>query len=168
MNFRKIFLLIAVVLPLCAFTAHKYYLSVTQADYDSKSQSLKMVTRVFYDDLQKVFQERYDKSIKVDASYDQKKLDGYIKRYFEQKFIVTVNGEERELNYLGHKDEIDYVVCFIEVENIKNLHSISIENTLLMDLFPEQKNVVHLNTGKSKKSFLLTRENDKAVLKLSE
>ena len=168
MNFKKLLLLIAVILPLCAFTAHKYYFSVTQADYDAKSKSLKIVTRVFYDDLQKVFQERYDKSIRVDASYDQQKLDGYIKRYFEQKFIVTVNGEERSIHYLGHKDEVDYVVCFIEVENIKNLKTVSIENTLLMDLFPDQKNVVHLHAGTTKKSFLLTRENDKAVLKLSE
>ncbi|MAW96589.1 MULTISPECIES: DUF6702 family protein [unclassified Leeuwenhoekiella] len=168
MNFRKILLLLAVILPLFAFTAHKYYFSVTQADYDAKSQSLKIVTRVFYDDLQKVFQERYDKSIRVDASYDQQKLDGYIKRYFDQKFIVTVNGKQRPINYLGHKDEIDYVVCFIEVEHIENLKSVSIENTLLMDLFPEQKNVVHLNTGSTKKSFLLTRENDKAVLKVSK
>ncbi len=168
MKLKKIALLVALALPLLAFTIHKYYFSVTQADYDSKSHSLKIVTRVFYDDLQKVFQERYDESIRVDASYDQKKLDGYINRYFDQKFIVTVNGEQRPITYIGHKDEVDYVVCFIEVENIKTLKSVSIENTLLMDLFPDQKNVVHLNTGGVKKSFLLTRENDKAVLKVSE
>lgn len=165
---RKTILLLLVALPLLGATAHKYYFSVTQADYDAKDHALKMVTRVFYDDLQKVFQERYDKSIKVDASYDQKKLDGYIQRYFNQKFIVKINGKERRLNYIGHKDEMDYVVCFIEVTDVQNPKSISIENTLLMDLFQDQKNVVHLNTGTTKKSFLLTRDNDKAVLNFSE
>jgi len=156
---RKTILLLLVALPLLGATAHKYYFSVTQADYDAKDHALKMVTRVFYDDLQKVFQERYDKSIK---------LDGYIERYFNQKFIVKINGKERRLNYIGHKDEMDYVVCFIEVTDVQNPKSISIENTLLMDLFQDQKNVVHLNTGTTKKSFLLTRDNDKAVLNFSE
>ena len=168
MNYKKIAFLVLVALPLLAFTAHKYYFSVTQADYDKDSHSLKIVTRIFYDDLEKVFQERYDTSIKVDASYDQKKLDAYIKDYFSKKFLVSVNGKQMPLHYLGHKDEVDYVVCFIEVENITSLQAISIENTLLMDMFPEQKNVVHLNLGSQKKSFLLTRDSDKAMLKVSE
>ncbi|MFD2828694.1 DUF6702 family protein [Leeuwenhoekiella polynyae] len=165
---KKLILLLVVAVPLMAAGLHKYYFSVTQADYDATDHALKMVTRVFYDDLEKVFQERYDKSIKVDASYDQKKLDGYIKTYFEGKFIVRINGEKQPLHYIGHKDEIDYVVCFFEVTDIQNLKRIEIENTLLTDLFPEQKNVVHVKAGSEKKSFLLTRENDKAVLNFSE
>ena len=165
---KKIVLLVLIALPLMAASAHKYYFSVTQADYDPDSQSLKMVTRIFYDDLEKVFQERYDKTIRVDKTYDQKKLDAYIQKYFDQKFMVTINGKAQKLQYIGHKDEIDYVVCFIEVKNITHPQSITIENTLLMDKFPDQKNVVHLHVGSSKKSFLLTKENDKAMLKFSE
>ena len=165
---KKLLVLILVALPLMAASAHKYYFSVTQADYDVKSKSLKMVTRVFYDDLEKVFQERYDKTIKVDKTYDQEKLDAYIQKYFNSKFIVSINGKEQKLSYIGHKDEVDYVVCFVEVKNITNPQSIEIENTLLMDMFPDQKNVIHLQVGNTKKSYLLNKENDKAMLKLSE
>ena len=165
---KKLLVLILVALPLMAASAHKYYFSVTQADYDVKSKSLKMVTRVFYDDLEKVFQERYDKTIKVDKTYDQEKLDAYIQKYFNSKFIVSVNGKVQKLSYIGHKDEVDYVVCFVEVKNITNPQSIEIENTLLMDMFPDQKNVIHLQVGNTKKSYLLNKENDKAMLKLSE
>ena len=165
---KKLLVIILVALPLMAASAHKYYFSVTQADYDVKSKSLKIVTRVFYDDLEKVFQERYDKSIKVDKTYDQEKLDAYIQKYFNSKFIVSINGKEQKLSYIGHKDEVDYVVCFVEVKNITNPQSIEIENTLLMDMFPDQKNVIHLQVGNTKKSYLLNKENDKAMLKLSE
>jgi len=165
---KKLLVLILVALPLMAASAHKYYFSVTQADYDVKSKSLKIVTRVFYDDLEKVFQERYDKSIKVDKTYDQEKLNAFIQKYFNSKFIVSINGKEQKLSYIGHKDEVDYVVCFVEVKNITNPQSIEIENTLLMDMFPDQKNVIHLQVGNTKKSYLLNKENDKAMLKLSE
>lgn len=165
---KKLLVIILVALPLMAASAHKYYFSVTQVDYDVQSKSLKIVTRVFYDDLEKVFQERYDKSIKVDETYDQEKLDAYIQKYFNSKFIVSINGKEQKLSYIGHKDEVDYVVCFVQVKNITNPQSIEIENTLLMDMFPDQKNVIHLQVGNTKKSYLLNKENDKAMLKLSK
>ncbi|MEH6407302.1 MAG: DUF6702 family protein, partial [Leeuwenhoekiella sp.] len=106
--------------------------------------------------------------IEVDQTYDQQKLDKYIKRYISQKFKVTVNGTERQVNYLGHEDENDYVVCYIEVKDIADIQSISVENTLLMDVFPDQKNVVHLKVGDTKKSYLLISGNDKAVLNFSK
>jgi len=162
---KKFWLILLIALPLVISTAwHKYYFSVTQVDYDSKSQSLQIITRIFYDDLQRALQERYDPDIQVDETYDQDKLNKVINRYLSQKFIVKINGEQHEINYLGHEDDNDYVVCYIEVKHIQNIESLSVENTVLMDVFPEQKNVVHLHVGDTKKSFLLISGNDKAVL----
>lgn len=162
---KKFWLILLIALPLVISTAwHKYYFSVTQVDYDSKSQSLQIITRIFYDDLQRALQERYDPEIEVDETYDQDKLNQFIKRYISQKFFVKINGEDQEINYLGHEDDNDYVVCYIEVKNVHDISSVSIENTLLMDVFPDQKNVVHIHVGDNKKSFLLISGNDKAVL----
>ena len=44
--------------------------------------------------------------------------------------------------------------------------SISVENEVLMDIFEEQKNVVHFKLGNQKKSFVLIRENNKGMLNL--
>lgn len=147
---------------------HKFYLSVTQIDYVPKEHSIQVVTRLFYDDLEKALQERYDSSIRVEKSYDQKKLNAYIDKYIQQKLKINVNGDRVKLHYLGHKDENDYVVCFVEITGIDNLKSLEVENTLLMDAFPEQKNVVHVQLGETRKSFMLTSEKDSAVLNLTE
>ncbi|MEH6407301.1 MAG: DUF6702 family protein, partial [Leeuwenhoekiella sp.] len=59
---KKICILLLVALPLIFSTAwHKYYFSVTQVDYDKSSQSLQIISRIFYDDLQAALQQRYDK-----------------------------------------------------------------------------------------------------------
>ncbi|WP_241077770.1 DUF6702 family protein [Flavimarina sp. Hel_I_48] len=147
---------------------HKFYLSVTQVDFIPKEQSVQVTTRLFYDDLEKALQERFDSGIKVEKSYDQKKLDTYINKYIQQKLKITINKEQVKMNYLGHKDENDYVVCFIEIKDINTIKSMEIENTLLMDVFPAQKNVVHAQVGETRKSFMLTASKDSAMLNLDE
>jgi len=164
---KKSYIILLLVAIMATSTAwHKFYLSVTQIDFVPKEHSIQVITRLFYDDLQEALQERYDSSIRVETSYDQKKLNGFIEKYIQQKLKINVNGDRVTLHYLGHKDENDYVVCFIEITRIDEVKSLEIENTLLMDVFPEQKNVVHTQVGKMHKSFMLTSEKDSAVLNL--
>ena len=151
-----------------SFTVHKYYLSVTDLEYNEEEASLQMITRLFYDDLEDALRERYDETIIVDATSDQDLLDNYIKKYLQKKLKITVNGETRELSYLGKEYEDDYVVCYIEIKEVSSIKTVEIENTLLMDAFTEQKNMVHTDILGKKKSLLLVDGNAKAVLNFSE
>jgi hypothetical protein len=56
------------------------------------------------------------------------------------------------------------VICYIEVENIKEVRSIQIVNTLLFDLVSEQQNMVHFDINDTKKSLVLRSGNDKGML----
>lgn len=166
---KKSIFVVAVLAGLFVAAAwHKFYLSVSQVDYNPEDKTVQITSRLFYDDLQKALQERYDKDIRVDETYPKEKLDGFIDKYIHKKLKVSINGKEATLNYLGHGDEDDYVVCYIEISNIERLNTIAVENTLLMDTFEKQKNIVHVRVGKIEKSFMLTHDNDKAVLNISE
>ncbi|RMB56367.1 peptidase E [Dokdonia sinensis] len=151
-----------------SFGAHKYYLSVTDVTHNPEAESLQIITRLFYDDLEAVLQERYDKSIVVDATADQEKLDRYLQKYMRAKLEVSINGFEQEQSFIGKEYEDDYVVVYIEIENVATIHDVSINNELLMDLFPDQKNMMHTEINGKKKSFLLIKGNAKAVLNFSE
>ncbi len=162
-------LLVFLMIPvLSSFGVHKYYLSVTDLMYDEEEKEIQMITRIFYDDLEDVLQERYDGSILVDQTADQEKLDSYIEKYFKAKVEIQVNGVSMPINYLGKEYEDDYVVCYMEVSDIESVRDLKIESTLLMDLFTEQKNMVHTNILGKKKSLLLRDGNTKALLNFSE
>jgi len=45
-------------------------------------------------------------------------------------------------------------IFYLEVENLPNLNTISIDNKLLFDLYPEQQNIVHIKKNGNKKSFI--------------
>lgn len=162
-------LVLVILLPiLSSFYAHKYYLSVTDIAFNEEAKAIQIISRLFYDDLEAVLQERYDENLMVDPAEDQKKLDAYLSRYLRAKLKITVNGREQEVNFLGKEYEDDYVVCYVEIANIEDVKSVNIENTLLMDVFPEQKNMVHTEILGKKKSLLLREGKTKALLNFSE
>lgn len=167
---RKIVILTSVAcLFLCtSFVAHKYYLSVTDIAYNKEEASLQMITRLFYDDLEAVLRERYSKDITVDATSNQEELDIYIKKYLNAKVKIIVNGKEKTLSYLGKRYDDDFVVCYIEITGVSSIKTLEIENTVLMDAFSDQKNMIHTDILGKKKSLLLVDGKANAVLNFSE
>ena len=165
---KKNILLLIIAPLLIAATAHKYYLSVTDLAYNEEAKSIQIITRLFYDDLEAVIQERYDTAVIVDATSNQEELDTYLKKYFKKKLLIKVNGTQREVTFIGKEYEDDYVVCYLEINEVDSIESFEIESTVLMDLFPEQKNMVHTDIAGRKKSFLLTSANAKGLLNFTK
>lgn len=162
-------LLILILVPLLSsFGAHKYYLSVTDLEYNEEQKTIQIITRLFYDDLEAVLQTRYMETLKVDPSENQEILDKYISKYLKQKMEVVVNDTPRQLQFLGKEYEDDYVVCYIEITEIEHIERVSLKSTVLLDLSPEQKNMVHTKILGKKKSLLLQDGNTNALLNFSE
>jgi|TARA_R100000687_G_scaffold79194_1_gene73248 hypothetical protein len=161
--------LLILLLPLLAFTvAHKFYISVTSVEYSDKDRALQITTRIFIDDFEKVLQERYGIKGSLATREESDMADAYIEKYLRTKFMVEINDRPVDFDFLGKEYDNDIMICYLEVPKIdmSTATSISVENEVLMDIFEEQKNVVHFKLGNQKKSFVLIRENNKGMLNL--
>ena len=161
--------LLILLLPLLAFTvAHKFYLSVTSVEYSDRYRAIQLTTRIFIDDFDKVLLERYGIKGNLATKEESAMADTYIEKYLKEKFIVEINGKQVDYDFLGKVYDNDIMICYVEVPEIslESTSSISLRNEVLMDIFQEQKNVVHFRLGNQKKSFVLIRENNKGMLKL--
>lgn len=164
MKVFKILVLISVVLIGSSFsTVHKYYISNTQIDYIKDKKSVQIITRLFIDDLENVLKERYDAALNFDDS-PKKTINYFVGKYLVEKFKIKINQKETNLVYLGSAQETGIVKCYLEIEHISQIETIEIANQTLFDLFTEQQNIVKLNINSKKKSFVLTKQNNKAVL----
>jgi hypothetical protein len=166
-SLKKLFLIL--VLPLLAFTAvHKFYVTVTNIAYSEKDKAIQITSRIFIDDLEKTFKERYDLKSKMATKDEVKDVDVYIEKYIRSKFIITMNQEQQEYRFIGKKYDNDLVVVYLEIPNVNyaKIKSISTTNEILTDMFEEQQNVVHFKFPGKKKSFVLTRANNKGMLNL--
>ena len=160
----KKYVLILILLPLVAFQTHKYYLSLTKIDYIKETKSIQITARIFIDDLEAALNKKYDKSFELDTNKELNNADEYINDYISKLLIIKINNNINSFNYLGKKYETDVVYLYAEIENISAIKSIEVQNKILMDNFPDQKNIIKLNINDQKKSFILTSDSDKDLL----
>ena len=161
--------LFVLLLPLVAFTvAHKFYVSVTNISYSEKDRSLQITSRIFIDDFEEVLLERFGFESHLATDTESKQANEYIEKYLKTKFLMFIDGEQRQFNFLGKKYDNDIMICYLEVPelDIDDVKSIEVQNELLTDLFDEQQNVVHFKIKGKKKSFVLIKENNKGMLNL--
>lgn len=144
---------------------HKFYVSVTEIEHNQKSQSLQIISRVFTDDLEKVLRQRYDNKIRLGKDNETPGVQKIYAKYLTQKMTISLDHKSRELNYVGREYDNDMVIFYIEVENVKDFQSIKVLNTILMDLFEEQKNLVHVENNGSTKSLILARGKEEDIIK---
>lgn len=153
------------LLPLLvSFTAHKFYVSITKVEFAEKEASVQIITKLFIDDIEDVLQARYSSSISLDPEKETPADASFLKEYVMQKLKVEINGKPVTMQYLGHEYDNDVVKSYIEVTGISELNSISVENKMLMELFEDQQNIIHVKRYKKRKSLILDRDNPKGLL----
>lgn len=166
--FIKTTLLVLTMGVLSLGTVHKFYVSVTNVRYSEKDTAFQITTRIFIDDLEAVLLERYGVQCNLATSNESKIAEDYIKKYFNTKLVIELDGEKKDYNFLGYTYDNDVILCYLEIPEIKlsAIKSIAIQNEILTDMFEEQQNIVHFKWKGKKKSFVLIRENNKGMLNL--
>jgi len=128
-----------------------------EIDYNDQAQTLEISLKVFADDLEKTLEKQGAIGLNIGYNNEHEKTDLYIERYLKNTFTLEVNGEVYDYKFLGKQVEFNDTWCFIEAENVPQIESLSIENTIFMEMFDEQINLIHVRVGEQQKSLRLTR-----------
>ncbi len=160
------YLVILLVPLLMAASLHKFYVSVTNMQYDEADQAFQITTRIFIDDLEELLKTRYEIDSRLGTDKEDPQAGPLIEKYLATKILIKINGELHTFKYLGKEYKDDLIICYLELSGVDmdSVSSIEVENNLLTELFEEQQNVVHIKIGTEKKSFILVRENNKGML----
>lgn len=143
---------------------HEYYVSLTKIEYVKEEKSLQIISQIFIDDFEKLLRERYDESIVLAEKDEPEIIETYMKKYLNVKLDFKVNTRDLKFNFIGKEYKEDIVYCYLEIENVEDIKTIEITNEVLFDIYPEQQNILRTKIKGKNKSFILVKENDKAVL----
>mgnify|MGYP000564574835 CR=1 FL=1 len=163
MRIKKQMLLLLIV-PFFAFTAHKYYLSLTQIEFNNSKNSIEVITNVFIDDIETVLNAIHSKKFMLDTTHELKDSDTYFNEYLQKNLAFKINGKIVEFQYLGKEYDGDVVFFYLEIKNIQSVTKIEVENSLLIKHFPKQQNLVKSKVNKKHKSALLTKSEQTGTL----
>ena len=159
---NKLFLL--VIIPLLAFAMHKYYISLTKIDFIENEKMVQITMRFFIDDIENTLENRFDIKLELDTENENKKANTFLEKYIVSKFEVIINENVKTLNFLGKEYENDVVFFYLEITDIETVNKIEVQNRMLFEEFPEQENYIKFNINKSKKTYILSKKNDKEML----
>ncbi len=152
------------LIPLFSFSTHKYYLSLTQIEYNKKNKSLEIIINVFMDDIELALNNDYNIDLKLTSKNELKNADEYFKKYLNKSLKFTVNNKALKFDYLGKEYQGDLVYFYLEIDSIYKPISLDISNKLLLKYFKEQQNIVKLKNGKKRQSKILSVNINKALL----
>lgn len=157
-------LLLLFIIPLFAFSAHKYYLSLTQIKFKEESKSVQIIINVFMDDIELALNKDYNIDLQLTTKKELPKSDVYFEKYLREKLQFKLDGVSKEFKYIGKEYDGELVYFYLEIENISQLNKIQVVNKLLIKHFPEQQNLIKSNVGKKNKSILLNNEEISGIL----
>ncbi|MFD1316876.1 DUF6702 family protein [Namhaeicola litoreus] len=164
MRFSKsIFILVS--LFFLSFTVHKYYVSVTEIKFAEQKQELQISMRFFIDDIELALNQRFNKEFELSTVKEPLDTDKFLELYIAQKFQIKINGKTISTRYLGKEYENDVVYFYLIAEKINAVDVIEVTNSILFEQYEDQENYIQLNINDKRNTFILTKRNDKEMLK---
>jgi len=162
MRLNKTFLLLFII-PFISFSAHKYYLSLTQVTFKPASKTVQVIINVFMDDIETALNSDYKIDLQLTTKKELEDNDVYFKKYLKEKIHFKVDGIAKEFTYLGKEYDADLIYFYLEIENINQLKTLEITNNILTKHFPQQQNMTKCKLGEKHKSILLTKKENSAT-----
>ncbi len=154
---KILFPVLAVVL--LSFTMHKYYISITEIDYNAKSKTFEISIKFIGHDLEKALTNAGAPNLYLGTEKEVRNANAYLKRYIERKFKMVVDDKQLEHEFIGKEiNNDDFIYCFLQSNKVEDPKEITIKSTLLTELFSRQANTIYLKSGDQKVSYYLTKD----------
>lgn len=152
-------------LTLTSFSFHKFYIAIYQIEYAQEKKMIQITSRIFIDDMNEVLEKTYHKKTHIGEKNQSEEDVVLMNRYLLDKFSIKVNGQSKSFQYVSSEVDNNIIIGYYKITNISKIKTLEVKNTVLMDLFPEQQNIVQSKIYGEKESLLLTIDNVKGMLK---
>jgi hypothetical protein len=158
-------MLYSFILSLFLGLLHPLHISVTEIEFDEKEKELEIVTRIFTDDLETAIRaQRQMPELDLLNPPPGFTTDQLVKDYLFQQLSITLDGKAQKLNFLGIEKDDEAVVCYVQITPVKKWKTITVTNRVLLEMFDDQSNLVHVTVQGKVRSLRLMRNNPSGSL----
>ena len=144
---------------------HKFYVSHLNMNYDETSKTFQLSFSINIEDLEMTLGKQSGKKTNLDEISDVNA--DLVFDYVNKHFFAKVDGNPLNLNSIGYELEEDVVWVYIESNQTEIPKSIELSNTILFELYSEQKNMVKIKIVENDYSALFTVKNKVEIINLN-
>jgi len=119
--------------------------------FNAQNRAIEITSKIFTDDLEHAIEAQ---CYRYNSLYPQTpEVFELVKKYIGEKLSLQVGGRDVVLNFIGYSVDNDMTTLFIE-GNYFDPHSVIVNNTILLELFGDQQNIVEVSwNGQSKREY---------------
>lgn len=153
--------------------AHSFHQSTAEAEYNPKTQKLEVSLSIFIEDLELALIRQSERLMSIDKT-PASDFDTQIQAYLAKTFVVTeVTGKSAKIDWVGReiesaKTDDPTVTLYFEVPLVACPSGITIQHSVLCDLFKDQTNLLHLRRGEHNMELRFTRDDDSRKIEIPE
>lgn len=153
---------------------HDFHSSITEINYNTESKSFEVSLKVFYDDFEdalnqatmtdsylentmSIFSDNVDEKSSSRITLDnQGTHDEIIEIYLKDKFILKTKDKSLLMNFVGTELEVSNNIfwIFFELPHKGSVKEMSLTNSILLEVFSDQQNIININYKGIKKTLL--------------
>lgn len=147
MQKRNLFLLFFFTTILFSgFYLHPFHVSKSDIKYNESQNTIEIAIHIFIDDLEASIKKQSGEKLYLATPKEASKSNDWVSDYVQNNFKLKINGTSTILDFVGKDYSEDKLAiwCYFEAKNIQNIKEITLKNTILFDLYDDQKNIVHI------------------------
>ena len=146
--FFKIILLHSIVF------SHQFFLTTTEVRLSDSQKSLEITIQTFSHDVEALLKKANFNLANLGSEREDDKIDDFIIDYLSDNFII----QDYYWRYLGKKIDGDFTLFFLEIDKFDSQSDVAVFNTIFMDMYSKQKNIMNVYGAKSVQSSTMTIE----------
>ena len=146
---------------------HAYYVSVSEIYHNPNTNSLEITMKIFIDDIEMAIRKFENSEITISDQGDEEGIKNSLEAYLLDKFQIQINENAVDLKMIGFELEDDAVLCYIEIDKVKEINTIHIKNSILCEVYEEQINLTHFQYNEQLKSLKTTKTSPDGTINAS-
>lgn len=152
----SVFLMLLLFIGLSSFSLHKFYVSIYQIDFVPDKKRVEITARIFMDDLNLALEKEFKIKTHIGEKSQTSEDLILLQKYLNTHLRITVDNTAQVPLFLSTEIDNNVVVVYLKINEIKKFKSIKIFNNALLDLYPDQQNIIQTNFYNNKRNYIFT------------
>tara|TARA_B100000965_G_scaffold126256_1_gene104995 strand:+ start:7860 stop:8336 length:477 start_codon:yes stop_codon:yes gene_type:complete len=125
--------------------SHQFFLTTTEVRLGDSQKNLEITIQTFTHDVEALLKKADFNLANLGSDNEKEEIDEFLIDYFSDNFII----QDYYWKYIGKKIDGDFTLFFLEIEQFSSSSNVAILNSIFMDMYTKQRNIMNVY-GQSK------------------